>query len=118
MVGSRCTACGTPQLPPGRVCVNPKCGAIDQMEDYPFADRPAKIFNATSNTLTSSLQRPVPHGYIEFEGGGRININWTDCEPGDLDIGDPVRMTLRVQWQEERGFTAYWWKAAPMVKQA
>jgi 3-hydroxy-3-methylglutaryl CoA synthase len=115
-VGSICTACGTPQLPPGRVCVNPKCGAIDKIEDYPFAERPATVFTSTTNTLTSSLQRPVPLGCIEFVGGGRFNMSYTDCEPGELDLGDPVRMTFRVQWQEERGFTAYFWKAAPVIK--
>src|ERR1700691_3620900 len=39
-VGSRCTNCGTPQLPPQLVCV--KCHKRGFMEPYQFADRTAK----------------------------------------------------------------------------
>ena len=49
-----------------------------------------------------------------FEGGGRIFMDVTDVEPGDIDSGTPVRMVFRVkEWDDRRGFTRYFWKAAP-----
>ena len=32
MEASKCKKCGTQQYPPQRICVNPECGAIDEME--------------------------------------------------------------------------------------
>ena len=53
--GCKCKHCGTPQYPYQRVCVNPKCGKIDEMEYYRFSDKKAKLFSYTSDS--SSLQR-------------------------------------------------------------
>jgi len=62
-VGTRCTACGTPQLPPQRVCV--KCHARDQMEAYPFADRTARIATYAIDRLAYSLNPPTVNVVIE-----------------------------------------------------
>ncbi|HEY6418382.1 MAG TPA: OB-fold domain-containing protein [Candidatus Binataceae bacterium] len=109
-IGSRCTACGTPQLPPQRVCV--KCRVRDQMEPYEFADRSAKIATYAIDRLAYSLNPPTVNVVIDFEGGGRFLCEMTDCEPAKVAIGDEVEMTFR------RLFTAggvhnYFWKARP-----
>jgi len=109
-IGTRCTACGTPQLPPQRVCV--KCRAFDKMEPYPFADRTAKIATYAIDRLAYSLNPPTINVVLDFEGGGRFLCEMTDCEPDKVAIGDEVEMTFR------RLFTAagvhnYFWKARP-----
>src|SRR5258708_15455926 len=55
-IGSRCTACGTPQLPPQLVCV--KCQSR-KMEPYPFADRTGVIAPFAIHRLSYSLQPPA-----------------------------------------------------------
>ncbi|HXN84879.1 MAG TPA: 3-oxoacyl-[acyl-carrier-protein] synthase III C-terminal domain-containing protein [Candidatus Binataceae bacterium] len=108
-IGSKCTACGTPQLPPQLVCV--KCQKR-QMEPYSFADRTAKIATYAIDRLAYSLNPPTINVVIDFEGGGRFLGEMTDCEPEKVAIGDEVEMTFR------RLFTAggvhnYFWKARP-----
>jgi 3-hydroxy-3-methylglutaryl CoA synthase/uncharacterized OB-fold protein len=109
-VGSRCTACGTPQLPPQLVCV--KCHKNGMMEPYPFADRTGKIATYAIDRLAYSLNPPTVNVVLDFDGGGRFICEMTDCEPDKVAIGDEVEMTFR------RLFTAggvknYFWKARP-----
>ena len=80
-VGSRCTACGAGQLPPQRVCS--ACGAVDQMAEEPFANRPCKIATYTLDHLAYSLQPPTVAAVLDFEGGGRLACELTDVEPDE-----------------------------------
>jgi 3-hydroxy-3-methylglutaryl CoA synthase/uncharacterized OB-fold protein len=109
-VGTRCRTCGTPQLPPQRVCV--KCHALDQMEDYPFADRSARIATYAIDRLAYSLNPPTVNVVIDFDGGGRFLCEMTDCEPDKVAIGDEVEMTFRRLFTAD-GVHNYFWKARP-----
>jgi hydroxymethylglutaryl-CoA synthase len=109
-VGTRCTACGTPQLPPQRVCV--KCRAFDKMEPYPFADRTARIATYAIDRLAFSLNPPTVNVVIDFEGGGRFLCEMTDCEPEKVAIGQEVEMTFRRLFTAD-GVHNYFWKARP-----
>lgn len=109
-VGSRCTACGTPQLPPQRVCV--RCQAKDRMEPYPFADRAARIATFTLDRLAFSMNPPTVSVVLDFEGGGRFLCEMTDCEPEQVAIGDQVEMTFRRMFSAD-GVINYFWKARP-----
>ena len=109
-VGSRCTACGTPQLPPQRVCV--RCSAKDQMEAHPFADRPARVATLTLDRLAFSMNPPTVSVVLDFEGGGRFLCEMTDCEPEQVRIGDQVEMTFRRMFTAD-GVHNYFWKARP-----
>ena len=109
-VGSKCTACGTPQLPPQRVCV--KCRARDKMEEYPFADRSARIATYAIDRLAYSLNPPTINVVMDFEGGGRFLGEMTDCEPEKVAIGDEVEMTFRRLFTAD-GIHNYFWKARP-----
>lgn len=109
-VGSRCTACGTPQLPPQRVCV--KCRAFDKMEPYPFADRTGRVTTFTLDRLAYSLNPPTVNVVIDFDGGGRFLCEMTDCEPDKVAIGDQVEMTFRRLYAAD-GVHNYFWKARP-----
>lgn len=113
--GSRCKRCGTPQYPPQRVCVNPNCRAIDEMEDYRFSDKKGTLFSYTEDRLAFSISPPQTTGMIDFEGGGRYVFDITDCEPGSLQIGMPMEMTFRRKYADEvRGIYGYFWKAMPI----
>jgi len=115
-VGGRCKACGTPQIPSDRICVNPRCGAIDSQEEYEFADRPAKILTFTGDNLAASLDPPSIYGIVQFDDGGRMMMEFTDCTLDDVEVGVPMRPVFRKKYYDkERGFTGYFWKAIPLA---
>jgi len=115
LYGSKCKRCGTPQYPPQRICVNPDCGATNEMEDYRFSDKGGTLFSYTEDHVASSINPPLIYGMIDFEGGGRFVFGLTDCEPGSLKVGTPVEMSLRRKYLDElRGIHGYFWKAIPI----
>jgi 3-hydroxy-3-methylglutaryl CoA synthase len=109
-VGSRCTACGAGQLPPQRVCSS--CGAVDQSEEAPFANRPCRIATYTLDHLAYSLQPPTVAAVLDYEGGGRLACELTDVEPEKVGIGDELEMTFRRLYTGQ-GVHNYFWKARP-----
>jgi 3-hydroxy-3-methylglutaryl CoA synthase len=113
-VGGKCKKCNTPQIPSGRVCVNPDCGAIDSQEEYEFADKPAVILTFTGDNLAASLDPPAVYGMIQFDGGGRMMMDFTDCGLDDVEVGVPMKLSFRKKYYDQnRGFTGYFWKAVP-----
>ena len=110
--GSKCKRCGTPQYPSQRICVNPDCGAVDEMESYPFADKKGVIFSYTSDSLAFGISPPSIYGVIDFEGGGRAWLDITDSDLDSLKVGAPVKMTFRKKYFDpHRGIHSYFWKA-------
>jgi 3-hydroxy-3-methylglutaryl CoA synthase len=115
LIGSKCTKCGTPQFPPQRVCVNPDCGAIDNMEDYSFADKKGKVFTYTGDMLAYSIDPPAIYGLVDVDGGGRLFIDFTDCRLEDLEVDMSVQMSFRRKYYDSfRGIHGYFWKAVPV----
>jgi len=116
MVGVKCKKCGTPSYPPQRICPNPDCGAVDQNEPYRFTDKNATIFTYTSDFLSPSIDPPSSYGFIDFEGGGRTGVDFTDCDANALKIGMPVELAFRIKFADEkRAAINYGWKAMPIV---
>ncbi len=117
LVGGKCRVCGTPQFPKLDICVNPDCGAVGSQEDYAFADWPAVLKSFTGDMLAVSVDPPAMYGLVQFEGGGRLMADFTDCELDDLRVGQPADMVFRIHHTDEgRGFTGYFWKARPRVE--
>jgi 3-hydroxy-3-methylglutaryl CoA synthase/NAD(P)-dependent dehydrogenase (short-subunit alcohol dehydrogenase family) len=115
LVGGKCRECGTPQFPQSDICVNPDCGAFYSQDDYDFADVPAKVKTFTGDMLAVSVDPPAIYGMVQFEGGGRLMADFTDCELDDIKVGLPVSMEFkRKSVDEERGFVNYFWKAVPI----
>ena len=115
LVGGKCKACGTPQFPKSEVCVNPACGAFHSQEDYEFADVPARVKSFTGDMLSVSVDPPAIYGMVQFENGGRLVADFTDCELEDLRVGLPVQMAFKRKGvDKERGFVNYFWKAVPI----
>ena len=112
--GCKCKHCGTPQYPYQRVCVNPKCGKIDEMEYYRFSDKKAKLFCYTSDVLAYSVSPPEMYGVLDFEGGGRYAFNITDCGMESLAVDMLLEMSFRRKYVDNvRGIHGYFWKAVP-----
>jgi len=115
LCGSKCKKCGTPQYPPQRVCVNPDCGAVDQMEDYRFSDKRGVVFTYTGDNLAASIDPPSIYGFVDFDGGGRYWFDFTDCDLDSVKVGIPVEMTFRRRYLDEpTGVYGYSWKATPI----
>ena len=113
-IGGRCRTCGTAQFPKTNVCVNPNCGEFHSQDPMPFADIPAKILSWTADNLTYSPDPPAHFGMVVFEEGGRLMADLTDVDVGGVSVGMPMRMVFRVKGRDQRrGFTKYFWKAAP-----
>jgi len=115
LVGGRCRECRTPQFPKMDICVNPDCGAHHSQDDYEFADVPARVKTFTGDLLAVSVDPPHKYGMIQFEGGGRMMADFTDCAFDDLKVGLPMQMAFRKRVADkDRGFVNYFWKAVPV----
>jgi uncharacterized OB-fold protein len=115
LVGGRCTKTGTVQFPKSAIGVNPNDHAVGTQEDYPLADRPARIVTYTADNLTYSPDPPAYYGAVDFDGGGRISVEFADHDGFAIEVGHPVKMVFRIKAVDEmRHFTRYFWKAAPV----
>jgi hydroxymethylglutaryl-CoA synthase len=110
LYGSKCRHCGTPQYPPQRVCAN--CQTKDQFEEYKFSDKKGHIFAYTIDYLTTNREAPSIVGIVDFEGGGRLMCEVTECEPAEIQVGMPVEMCFR-KIGLRGGIHSYFWKARP-----
>ncbi len=112
--GGRCRQCGTIQYPPSRVCVG--CGGKDDFDDYKLSGKKATVFTYGTDRLTPTKAPPAVNVFLEFEGGGRITCELTDCDPEKVKIGIPVEMTFRKIGQFPEIYD-YFWKARPIESQ-
>ena len=109
--GVRCTECGTVQFPANRACI--ACSALDRMEHIPL-QKTGTVFTFTLDHLVAGeyLETPVPRAVVDLDGGGRIFVEVTDCEPSDVRVGMRVELSFRLV-HEGAGFKNYYWKARP-----
>ena len=113
--GSKCNQCGTVQYPQQKICVNPECGAVDDMQDYLFSDKNGRVCSFTGDILAPSMNPPAVYGQVEFEGGGKYLFDFTDCELDEIAAGMPVAMSFRRNYTDnKRGISGYFWKAVPV----
>ncbi|MGQ9475077.1 MAG: hydroxymethylglutaryl-CoA synthase family protein [Actinomycetota bacterium] len=114
--GSKCRKCGTQQFPPQRFCINPDCQALDEMDPVYLADKGGTVFTYTGDMLAASVNPPAIYGNVNFNGGGRTLMDFTDCTVEDLSVGMPVDFSFRIKFYDsKRDITNYFWKAIPAV---
>jgi 3-hydroxy-3-methylglutaryl CoA synthase len=120
LVGEKCKKCGTPQWPNYDICVNPDCRAVKDFEDYEFAEKEGKVVTYTADMLAVSWEPPVIYGLVQFDEGGRMLLEFTDCEQKDVKVGGPVKMVFRQKYydKDRSGYQGYFWKAVPLKVEA
>jgi hydroxymethylglutaryl-CoA synthase len=117
LIGGRCSKTGTVQFPKTDIGVAPNDRTQGTQQDYPLADRSARVVTFTSDSLTFTPDPPAYYGNVDFEGGGRLMSAFTDVEADDVEVGRAMHMMFRIKAiDEKRGFTKYFWKAAPRPK--
>ncbi len=116
--GMRCKKCGTVQYPQQRMCVNPECNAVGEMEPYCFSDKRGKIASFTGDNLAASLNPPAIYGQVIFESGGKYMFDFTDCDLESLSTGMNVEMSFRRKYRDQkRDIAGYFWKAVPIKEE-
>jgi uncharacterized OB-fold protein len=53
---------------------------------------------------------------IDFDGGGRMMVEFADVDASDVEVGRDMMMMFRIKAVDEmRDFTKYFWKAVPVA---
>jgi hydroxymethylglutaryl-CoA synthase len=79
----------------------------------PVADALGTIVTFTVDRLSYSLSPPVVFAIVDFDGGGRVPVELTDVDAGEVTIGGRVEMTFR-RLATSDGIHNYFWKARPL----
>ncbi len=123
LVAGRDEATGAVHFPPSRLSLSgnsagaPPVGtpAQDSQRPYKLAERGAKVLSWSAEYLSYHPSPPNHYGQVDFDGGGRILMEFTDITKGEIDVGTPMEMVFRIKDKDEkRGFTRYFWKATPV----
>jgi 3-hydroxy-3-methylglutaryl CoA synthase len=115
LVAGRCEVTGSVHFPPSRLSYDPGQPLQDTQKPYKLADRPAKILSWSAEYLSYHPAPPHHYGQVDFEGGGRILMDFTDLDVGEVDAGTAMEMVFRIKdVDERRQFTRYFWKATPV----
>ncbi len=109
LYATRCRQCADLAYPRRRVCLG--CGAKDDFDDVKLS-RQGTIFTYTEDHLFPTPDPPMVMGIADLKGGGRFYGQVTDCGPGQLQIGQPVRLVFR-KLHEGGDFHNYFWKLSP-----
>jgi len=120
LIAGRCTETGQVHFPPSRLSIphgSQAAPSHDTQIPHKLAERRGKILSWSAEFLSYHPSPPNHYGQIDFDGGGRILMEFTDLAQGDIDTGTKMQMVFRIKdFDEKRGFTRYFWKAAPVGK--
>ena len=116
LVAGRCEVTGSVHFPPSRISYDQGRPLQDTQRPHKLAERRAKVLSWSAEFLSFHMSPPNYYGQVDFEGGGRILMEFTDVAKGDVDAGTEVEMVFRVKdVDERRGYTRYFWKATPVA---
>ncbi|MET1002219.1 MAG: OB-fold domain-containing protein, partial [Acidimicrobiia bacterium] len=90
---------GTVHLPP----------SPQDAESRPMADAIGTIVTFTIDRLSYSPSPPIVFAVVDFDGGGRLPIELTDVDPGEVAIGGRIELTFRRLFTAD-GIANYFWK--------
>ncbi len=113
--GGKCKKCGAVQyIALKRGCI--ECHVLEPLELVKL-QRKGKIFTYTLDHLVGGEYQdtPVPRCVIDLDGGGRVLLDMTDCDPKKVAIGMEVETTMRLM-HEGANFKNYYWRCRPIRK--
>lgn len=111
-VGGRCRETGAVEFPPARLSSNPQAYLKDTQDPWPLADLGGRVASRTADGLAFSRTPPSCYGLVDFNGGGRLMMDFTDPDAPQIANGDPVDFVFRVKdIDTNTGFRRYFWKA-------
>lgn len=110
-VASEDRSSGAVHMPPARAAMHG--GPIDDMDARPMADARGTVVTSTIDRLAYSPSPPIVFAVVDFDGGGRLPVELTDCNAEEVGIGVRVEMTFRRLFTAD-GIANYFWKARPL----
>lgn len=114
-VAGRCSITGEVHFPPSRISYTPGAPALDTQKPYPLAERRGTVLSWSAEYLSYYPSPPQYYGQVDFDGGGRVLMEFVDVSQGDIESGTGVEMVFRIKdCDERRGFVRYFWKATPV----
>lgn len=115
LVAGRCEVTGSVHFPPSRISYDPGQPLQDTQRPHKLAERRATVLSWSAEYLSFHRSPPHRYGQVDFDGGGRILMEFTDTAEGDIEAGTAVEMTFRIKdIDDRRGYTRYFWKATPV----
>jgi len=114
--GGKCGRCATIQFPQLPYCVNPECSAPKaEFQPYPLREEAAKIATYTTDWLSYHPNPPLYVGFVQFDNGARLQMEFADIQGDEIEVGTPVKMVFRIKDKDnQRGYPRYFWKATPV----
>lgn len=106
-VGSKAPS-GSVHLPPSRLSID-AADPVGAMAAAPMADAVGSIVTFTVDRLVYSQSPPVVFAILDFDGGGRMPIELTDCDADEVTIGARVGLSFR-RLSSADGIHNYFWK--------
>jgi 3-hydroxy-3-methylglutaryl CoA synthase len=114
LVAGRCEVTGKVHFPPSRLSYDQGAPLQDTQKPHKLAERAARVLSWSEEYLSFHMSPPNIYGQVDFDGGGRILMEFTDVAKGDVQSGAEVEMVFRIKdVDERRGFKRYFWKATP-----
>ena len=102
-------------FPPSRLSAEPGAPLQDTQRPYKLAERHGRVLSWSAEYLSFHRAPPHTYGQVDFDGGGRILMEFTDIAQGDIESGTEVEMVFRIKdVDDRRGYTRYFWKATPV----
>ncbi|MCF8096344.1 MAG: hypothetical protein K9K65_00760 [Desulfarculaceae bacterium] len=110
--GSKCRECGTAAFPIQRICDN--CRSVDQFDTVRLSGMAGEVFTFSRDNLAGRPDDPViVQTVVQMENGARFYGLMTDADPTSVELGTPVKLTLR-RMHDLGGFHNYFWKCRPV----
>lgn len=114
-IAGQCQETGEVHFPPTRLSYTQGKPQLDTQKPYKLADRRAKIVSLSADYLSFSMSPPNQYGLVDFVGGGRLLMEFTDVATGDVETGTEMEMVFRIKdVDSQRAFKRYFWKATPI----
>ncbi len=96
LLGSKCETCSTHFFPQRQVC--PNCRRKGKLSEVAYSGR-GKIFSYTvvhAAPRGFEFKKPYVLAIVELEEGPKVTTQIVDCNPGEIEIGTPVKLVFRL----------------------